>query len=245
MKGLSGLRVLVAGSSGGIGREVVRQLAQRGAVIGAHYYRSAPGLDGSAGPARLKSFKADLSRPEPAAKLVAAFARWAGGIDALVQLTGDIHAADIFEVTPAQWRAELEMNLTAPFFLAREAMARMRRAGRVVLAGTASVPHGGGRDTMAYGAAKAGIECVVKGLARVGAPRGILVNAVCPGFIATGFHTVRLGKDAAAMSRRAALVPLKRAGTPAEVAGPVLFLLSEQASYITGQCIAISGGDWL
>ena len=236
------MKILVAGASGGIGSEVVRLLSATGAVLGAHYHRTVPANAGD----RIKPFKADLSKPAAAAKLVADFARWAGGIDALIQLNGGAHPADIDSATPRQWQADLDLNLTAPFFLAREAMKRMPPSGgRIVLCGTASSAHGGGSRTMAYGAAKAGLECVTKGLAREGAPRNILVNAVCPGFIDTAFHTRHAGRTAAELKKRAALVPLGRAGTPLEVAGLIAFLMSDHAGYITGQCIAISGGDWL
>jgi 3-oxoacyl-[acyl-carrier protein] reductase len=98
---------------------------------------------------------------------------------------------------------------------------------------------------MAYGVARAGIECLTKGLAREGAPYNILVNCVAPGFIDTKFQTTDAGKTKEEYERRMKLVPLKRAGRPEEVATVILYLLSDWSSFITGECIAVSGGDWL
>jgi len=120
-----------------------------------------------------------------------------------------------------------------------------RTGGRIILMSTASASHGGGSSSLAYGVAKAGIECLVKGLARDCAPDNILVNAVAPGFIETKFHTRKMKKTADELRQRVQLVPMKRAGTTAEFAGAILFLLSEGAAYITGQTLTIAGGDWL
>ena len=110
---------------------------------------------------------------------------------------------------------------------------------------TASATHGGGTTSLAYGIAKAGVECMVKGLARDCAKHNILVNAIAPGFIMTKFHTERMKRSSEQLKERIELIPLKRAGTVREIAGVILFLLSEDASYITGQVITVSGGDWL
>ena len=119
------------------------------------------------------------------------------------------------------------------------------KGGRIVLMSTASASHGGGMTSLAYGAAKAGIECVVKGLARDCAKYNILVNAIAPGLFITKFHTEKMKRTTEQLEERTKLIPLKRAGTLEEFAGTVLFLLSDSASYITGQIIAVSGGDWL
>ena len=98
---------------------------------------------------------------------------------------------------------------------------------------------------MAYGVAKAGVECLVKGLAREGASSEILVNAVAPGFIETKFHTDRMERNEQELKERAKLVPLGRAGKPEDVARMVVYLISQGGNYITGECISVSGGDWL
>jgi len=248
----SGKRVLIAGASGGIGRETVRLFAHSDVWIGAHYYHNAQVLrqlveEGQLEQSRIQLFQANLTTAEASQKLVDAFVKWVGGIDILVQLTGGVtQPVPWKELTEAQWKADLDLNLTAPFFLAQAAMKHMQETGgKIILTSTASARHGGGSTSMAYGVAKAGIECVTKGLARVGAPHGILVNAICPGFIDTEIHTRQMYRTEEDLRQRANLVPLKRAGAPLEVAGLIVFLASPLGNYITGECIPISGGDWL
>ena len=250
--GLIGSSVLVAGASGDIGQALIRLLAPNCAKLGAHYCENRVPLDMFAEEAQLDQehfavFGSDLSDQESCHRLVDSYAAWAGGIDALVQLTGTVTKPVPWEgLSEDEWNADLRVNLNGPFFLAQRAMAHMKvGGGRVVLASTASAQHGGGTNTLGYGVAKAGVECLVKCLARDGAPHGILVNAVAPGFIQTQFHTRRAHKNAAELKKRAELVPLKRAGLPEDVARLIKYLLSAGGNYITGECMAVSGGDWL
>ena len=248
----SGTRVLIAGASGGLGRETLRVLAQSEVVIGAHYCTHQQLLlqvaeENTLPPERFRLFQADLRTATAARSLVEAFVAWAKGIDAVVQLTGGIsQPVSWHQLTEEHWYADLDLNLTAPFFMAQAAMRFMQdTGGKIILTSTASAQHGGGATSMAYGVAKAGIECLTKGLAREGARHKILVNAICPGFIQTEFHTLRMHRSRSDLQRRAELVPLRRAGTPMEVAGLIAFLLSPWGDYITGECIPISGGDRL
>lgn len=245
-----GTRVLVVGASGGLGLEVLRSLLALPLTVGAHCRSARAPLERTLARPRVAAaeiFEADLTGAAASRELVSSFVAWAGGIDALIQLSGDLsRPVPWSELTEEDWDRDLAVNLKAPFFLAQAAMREMRGAGgRIVLTGTASARHGGGPTSVAYGAAKAGIEFLAKALARVGAPDGILVNAVCPGFIDTPFHAERARRTPEELAGRAQQIPLRRAGTPAEVAALVLFLVSDEASYITGECISVSGGDWL
>ena len=249
---LRGQRVLVAGASGDIGRALLQQLAPHGVQLGAHYHENRSRLEALAGelawPAeRLQLLGGQLDGQASCHALVDAFVEWAGGIDALVQLTGTIANPCSWEqLTEAEWLQDLNVNLSGPFFLAQRAMPHMREnGGRVVLMSTASAGHGGGRNSLAYGVAKAGIECLTKGLARDGAAHNILVNAIAPGFIDTQFHTRRARRDAEAMRKRAELIPLRRAGSPDDVARLIVYLLSAGGDYITGERVSVSGGEWL
>jgi NAD(P)-dependent dehydrogenase (short-subunit alcohol dehydrogenase family) len=96
-----------------------------------------------------------------------------------------------------------------------------------------------------YAIAKRGTECMVQGLAREGAAHGILVNGIRLGCIASGFHERWHNKTETEMKQRIALIPLKRAGHPDEVAAFITYLLSDWSRFITGQMLAITGGDWL
>lgn len=245
-------RILITGASGDIGRETLRLFTRSEALIGAHYSSGATVLsrvvsECQSKPAQIKLFQADFNISESSQKLVHSFVDWAGGIDVLVQLSGGVsNPVPWDQLTEKEWNADLNLNLTSAFFMAQTAMKYMHESGgKIILMSTASVMHGGGRMSMAYGVAKAGIECLTKGLAREGAPYKILVNAICPGFIDTTFHTKRMKRTTEELRRRAELVLLKRAGTPLEVAAMILFLTSRWGDFITGACIPISGGDWL
>lgn len=240
-------KILVAGASSDLAVSLVEMLYNSEAIIGLHYNSNEKPLLKYTESARVKKIKKNLDSDLSCKELVDDFADWAGGIDCLVQLTGNIKNTVHWEdLTDDEWSHDLYSNLTVPFMLAKRAVYYMKeRGGQIVLTSTASAIHGGGSTSLAYGAAKSGVECVVRGLARDCAKYNILVNAIAPGFIPTKFHTEKMKRSEKELEERIKLIPLKRAGTTQEIAGTILFLLSEYSTYITGQVIAISGGDWL
>jgi len=241
-----GMRLLIVGATGGIGRSLVKMLL-RGSdcVLGLHGNSVAPSWEGE----RVIPLRGSLSDESSCNLLVQSFTAKAGQIDGIVVLAGGIRSNVHWSVIAEQeWEKEIQLHLNVPFYLARAAMRAMKkndRRGRVILTGTESALHGGDSNSFPYGIAKRGIECMVQGLARDGAPNGILVNGVRLGFIASGFHERWQGKSSKNLAKRVKLVPLQRAGTPEEAAALIAYLLSEWASFMTGQMISLSGGDWL
>lgn len=241
-----GARVLVIGASGGIGSAVVDMLrTSPGCVIGAHGNSKEPAVAGDGIIPLHQKFESEAD----CVAVVDRFCEQAGGIDALVALSGAIHFSGHWKDMPeADWQRDIEVNLNQPFFLSRAAMRHMtaqKSGGRIVLTGTESALHGGSAQSFPYAIAKRGTEAMVQGLAREGAASGILVNGVRLGYIASGFHQRWHDRTDAQMAERADLVPLKRGGDPAEAAALIAYLLSGWASFITGQMIALTGGDWL
>lgn len=241
---LDGAKVLVVGASGGIGQAVVRMLSEStNCVIGAHGRQEGRLPVGE----NIVPLTASLETMGDCEELVASFVETAGELNGLVVLSGGITSnAHWSKVSEADWQEDINTNLNVPFFMAKAAFPRMmERGGRIVLNGTESALHGGSSTSFAYGIAKYGGECMVKGLARDGAKHNILVNGVRIGFVDSGFHKRWQNKDSADLSDRIDMIPLKRAGHVDEVAALVTYLLSGYAGFITGQMISLSGGDWL
>ncbi len=242
-----GKKILVIGASSDIAVDLNQMLYQSGATIGLHYNKNAKALLKYSENARIKKFQKNLISSRSCFELVDDFVSWAKGIDYLLQLSGDIKKSIHWEgLTKEEWDYDLNINLIMPFFLVQRAVSYMKgKGGRIILMSTASASHGGSPTSLAYGIAKAGIECMVKGLAKDCAKYNILINALAPGFILTKFHTEKMKRTKEQLEERIKLIPLKRSGSTKEFAGVAMFLLSENASYITGQIIAVSGGDWL
>lgn len=239
-------RILVTGASGGIGCSLISMLEEnRDCILGFHASTATmPAATDS-----LIPLKKQLNCEEDCQILIDEFAKKAQGIDGLVVLVGGISNSTHWKnLSSDEWRRDLILNLDIPFFLSRIAMQYMiqqNQGGSIILYGTESALHGGSPTALPYAVAKRGIECLVQGLAREGAKYGITVNGIRPGFIASGFHERWQGKNDDDLQKRAEMIPLKRAGTPEEVAALTIYLLSGWSRFITGQMFAITGGDWL
>jgi len=243
-----GAKILVIGSSGGIGLSLIRLLLKGNPVtIGLHYNTSRPVIESESEDHTMIYIQADLSEEKGCKRVVDEFVEKVGGIDALVVLTGGVSKSVHWsELDEDDWASDININLNVPFYLAKIGMQYMNQdGGSIVLMGTESALHGGSATSFPYGVAKRGVECLVQGLAREGARYGITVNGVRPGFIDSGFHKRWLDKSNEDLKDRINLIPLKRAGHPDEVAALILYLLSGWSQYITGQMFAITGGDWL
>ena len=244
---LGNKKILLVGASSDLAGSLNETLYKTDNIVGFHYNTNEKPLLKYDEGEKVKRFQKDINSSLACFQLVDDFVAWAGGIDCLIQMSGDIKKpVDWEELTEKEWSSDLSVNLIMAFFLAQRAVSYMKESGgRILMMSTVSASHGGGATSLAYGVAKAGVECVVKGLARDCAKYNILVNAIAPGLFLTKFHTKKMKKDQEQLQERAKMIPLKRAGTTEELAGTVMYLLSEGASYITGQVIAVSGGDWL
>jgi 3-oxoacyl-[acyl-carrier protein] reductase len=250
MEGIAGKRALITGASSGIGEAIARTFAHSGAVVGIHYYRSKALIRAiqsdirSAGGAA-EVFRADLLRSGSRSALVRDFVSACGGIDILVNNAGAMFEYKHFSnITEREWERMFVLHAEAPFFLAQAAFSSMRERGwgRIVNISSNAVKYAGSH-LLHYAAAKAALDVCTTGFAREGARYGVLVNSIRCGKIDTRMHTKYPGYDAKRLSERVSLIPLRRMGTPEEVARMALFLVSKGGDFITGQHIAVAGGE--
>jgi 3-oxoacyl-[acyl-carrier protein] reductase len=236
---------VVTGASGGIGRHIAAALAREGAAVVVHYWRSedaardlVAAIEAAGG--RARAVVGDLTNPDDAAAVVAAASSTFGRFDILVNNAGVARDGLVLRMSDDAWQAVLDTNLTGAFFCIRAALREFlrQRRGRIVNI-TSTAGQVGNAGQANYVAAKAGLIGLTRAVAREVGSRGITVNAVAPGFIDAGMTG---GLSDAVVARYMAQIPLGRAGSPEDVAAAVVFLASEEASYITGQVLNVDGG---
>jgi 3-oxoacyl-[acyl-carrier protein] reductase len=239
---LTGKVALVTGATGGIGEAIATALHGRGAKVAltgrreAELARVAEALGGE----RVLVAPADLSDPAAPAALVERVEGELGALDILVNNAGFTRDMLALRMGDADWNAVLEVDLNAPFRLARAALRGMmkRRHGRIVsIASIVGVTGNAGQAN--YAAAKAGLIGMSKSLAQEVATRGVTVNVVAPGFVKTAMT------DALPEAARTTLlsrIPTGRMGAPEDVAAAVVYLASAEAGWVTGQTIHVNGG---
>ncbi|MFM7228257.1 MAG: 3-oxoacyl-[acyl-carrier-protein] reductase [Cyanobacteriota bacterium] len=240
---LAGHTALVTGASRGIGRAVALELAANGATVVVNYAASAEAAEAvvaeiTAAGGQAYALQADVSQEEQVDRLVTTVLERSGSIDVLVNNAGITRDGLLMRLKTEDWRAVLDLNLTGVFLCTRAVTRPMlkQKRGRIVNI-TSVVGLTGNAGQTNYAAAKAGVVGFTLSTARELASRGITVNAVAPGFIATDM-TSHLNAEGLLNA-----IPLGRYGEPAEVAGAVRFLTADPAAaYITGQVLQVDGG---
>jgi NAD(P)-dependent dehydrogenase (short-subunit alcohol dehydrogenase family) len=164
-------------------------------------------------------------------------------LDALIHMSAVLEVLEIEEVTEDQWQSHMDTNINATFFLARTAaniMKAQTQGGRIVLMSSVSWLSGGMSTRLPYATSKGAVTTMARGLAKAYGPHGVTVNTIAPGLIDTPM--MRKGLSDTARREMEGATPLKRFGTPEEVASVVTFLASDGASFISGATINVSGG---
>jgi 3-oxoacyl-[acyl-carrier protein] reductase len=238
---LTGKVAVVTGGSRGIGHAAAAALHEAGAtvaILGRDGTRAAEAATGLGAAAR--SYRCDVAQAAEVEATVEAVERDLGSIDVLVNNAGTTRDNLLFRISEADWDTVLDTNLKGAFLMTRHAARGMikRRWGRVINI-TSVVGLSGNKGQANYAASKAGLIGFTKAVAKELASRNVLVNAIAPGYVET--ELTRGLADAAKQALQDA-IPLGRLGVGRDIAGAVLFLASDFASYITGQVLVVDGG---
>lgn len=242
---LAGKVALVTGASRGIGRAVALQLAKSGAKIAVNYAGNQAAaeevkqlIEENGGEAIL--VQADISSSESVDAMVSAVMDAFGRIDILVNNAGITRDTLLMRMKEVDWNAVIQTNLTGVFYVTKAVSKIMmkQRSGRIVnMSSVVGLMGNAGQAN--YAAAKAGVIGFTKSMAKELAARNITVNAIAPGFIATDMTAVLSDKVKEDLATK---IPLGRLGAADDIANAVLFLVSDSASYITGQTLNVDGG---
>jgi 3-oxoacyl-[acyl-carrier protein] reductase len=245
--GVKGKRIIVTGAAQGIGRAIAALLAEGGAAlllcdVNREKTEETAGEIGAGG-ATCLACMADVTRPADADALVQDAVQRLGAVDVLVNNAGITRDNVLLRMKEDQWDQVMAVNLKGTFNCTRAAIRAMLRQKKGTVINIASITGLMGNAGQAnYSASKAGVIGFTKAVAREYADRGITVNAVAPGFIQTAMTDAIPDKEREALINQ---IPLKRLGTPLDVAQVVCFLASDEAAYITGQVIGVNGGLYM
>ena len=250
MRGLEGKNVIVTGGGGAIGGAICHRFAGYGARVGV-FDRNAEGAVKIADEIRRAGGRAepgivDIADYDAVGKAIAIFEAEIGPTDILVNNAGWDRFANFVDTTPDLWDQLIAINLRGPLNMSHFVLKGMvaRGAGRIVNIASDAGRVGSSQEAV-YSACKGGIIAFTKTVAREVARKGITLNAVCPGPTDTPLLAAVAGADERGQKVRAALVsaiPMKRVGQPEDIPGAVCFLASDDAAFITGQTISVSGG---
>jgi len=243
---LSGRVAVITGANTGIGQGIALALAAAGADIAAVGRTPAEETVEKvrALGRRAEIVSADLSTIEPVNRVVDESVEKLGGLDILVNNAGIIRRADSLEFSEEDWDAVIDTNLKSVFFLCQAAARHMVRQGRGKIINIASMlSFQGGIRVPSYTASKSGIAGLTKLLANEWAAKGINVNAIAPGYIATN-NTAALQADETRNRQIMERIPAGRWGSPDDLGGAAVFLASAAADYVQGHVLAVDGG-WL
>lgn len=247
---LDGKTALVTGAGTGIGAAIAVVLGASGARVALHSNASRAGAEKAAAEIRSRGgpepflLEADLMEAGAAERIVRMTSEKLGRIDVLVNNAGGLVERLLVEEMPDDTYARvMELNMGTTFRVSRAVIPIMKksRAGSIINMSSIAARNGGTGAATLYGAAKAAVANLTRGMAKELAPFGIRVNAIAPGIILTSFHDKWTKPDL--LAKMVSAIPLGRGGTAAEVAGPALFLASDElSSFITGEVIEVNGG---
>jgi 3-oxoacyl-[acyl-carrier protein] reductase len=243
---LSGKVAIVSGASKGIGAAIAEKLAEDGARVIVNYAKSGAEADAvvsriKAKGGEAKAVRADLSKPDEAKAVVDAAVRDFGKVDVLVNNAGVFEFLPLAEVNERHFDRQFNLNVKGLLFATQAAANVFGDAGGSVINISSVASVSPPPNAAVYSATKAAVDALTRSLAAELGPRRILVNSVLPGFTET--EGVRAMAGSADIRRQlVAQTPLGRAGQPKDIAAVVSFLASEEAAWITGQMIPVSGG---
>lgn len=245
---LEGKTALVTGSAKGIGRAIAIGLAESGADVACHCRKAGDAAETIAAiealGRRAVEVTGDMADAESPANVVAASIEHFGKIDILINNAGTIRRAPAVEFSAEDWQAVIDINLTSVFRLAQEAGKHMLAQGSGKIVNIASLlSFQGGITVPAYTAAKSAVAGLTKALANEWASKGVNVNAIAPGYIATD-NTTALRADETRNRQILERIPAGRWGEAEDIAGAAVFLSSEASKYVHGHIMVVDGG-WM
>ncbi|MFB5662793.1 SDR family NAD(P)-dependent oxidoreductase [Alteribacillus sp. HJP-4] len=252
MLDLKGKKALVTGGGTGIGRGIALALAEAGSDVVVHYGKNAAGAEEVVNEIKNMgrqslAVQGDVLKREEIETFVKQTADFFNQrIDILVNNAGHmVERSSVEEMSEELWHKVIDVNVTSTFLVSKFMIPFMKSSGgRIVNMSSLAAHNGGGPGASAYSASKAAVIAFSKGLAKELAPHSISVNNVAPGFIGnTPFHDTFNTKEGRENAVKG--IPLQRAGVPEDVAGAVLYFVSDLGSFITGETIEINGGAFM
>jgi 3-oxoacyl-[acyl-carrier protein] reductase len=240
--------ILLTGASSAIGSAIARNLAKKNISLALHYNHGSQRVRSLAEElvskgCQTETFQCDLTADNAPKELADRVNDRLGSPMVLINNAGAVFGREVLEnLSVDSWRQTFRLNAEVPFFLARELIPAMQKAryGRIINISSIGVKYGGSQNTLHYASSKGALETLSQGMSRLLAHDGISVNVVRPGFTKSNFHK-ELGDSQ--IESRIKMIPMGRSILPEETAAAVSYLLSPEASSVTGQTLSVSGGD--